>query len=59
MAASNEKLLRKKEVASLLACSTRTIDRLVTLGRLTRVYVLGGIRFRMSQVQAIIEGGAS
>jgi predicted DNA-binding transcriptional regulator AlpA len=53
-----EKLLRKKEVAALLACSTRTIDRLVCLGRLSRVYVIGGVRFRLSQVLAIIEGEA-
>ena len=54
-----ERLLRKKEVASLLACSARSIDRLATLGRLNRVKVLGGIRFRLSQVNAIMEGGAS
>ena len=29
-----EKLLRKKEVAALLACSERTVDRLVAVGRL-------------------------
>jgi hypothetical protein len=52
-----EKLLRKKEAPSLLACSLRTIDRLVTLGHLTRVYVMGGVRFRLSQVMAIMEGG--
>lgn len=53
-----ERLLRKKEVASLLACSARSIDRLATLGRLERVKVLGGVRFRLSQVQVIIGGGA-
>ena len=41
---AEEKLLRKKEAASLLACSARTIDRLVNLGRLTKVMVLGGVR---------------
>jgi excisionase family DNA binding protein len=46
----HEKLLRKKEAASLLAVSSRTIDRLVSLGRLTRVKVLGGVRFRISEV---------
>ena len=54
-----EKLLRKKEVASLLACSGRTIDRLVSSGRLDRVKVLGAVRFRLSQVQVIIGGGAA
>jgi excisionase family DNA binding protein len=45
-----EKLLRKKEVAALLACSERTVDRLVAVGRLARVKVLGGVRFRLSEV---------
>ena len=52
-----EKLLRKKEAASLLACSARTIDRLVNLGRLTKVMVLGSVRFRLSQVRQIMHGG--
>lgn len=52
-----EKLLRKKQVAAKLACSLRTVDRLVNAGRLTRVKILGGIRFRFSQVQSLINGG--
>jgi len=54
---SIEKLLRKKQVAELLACSLRTVDRLVAMGRLTRVKILGGVRFRLSEVQAIMNGG--
>jgi excisionase family DNA binding protein len=54
---ANDKLLRKKQAAELLAVSQRTIDRMVSLGKLTRVKVLGGIRFRCSQVQSIIDGG--
>jgi excisionase family DNA binding protein len=54
-----EKLLRKKEAATLLACSARTIDRLVNLGRLTKVMVLGGVRFRLSQIRQIMQGGVS
>lgn len=53
----NDKLLRKREVAEKLACSLRTVDRLVNAGRLTRVNILGGIRFRFSQVQILINGG--
>jgi excisionase family DNA binding protein len=53
----DDKLLRKKEAASLLACSARTIDRLVNLGRLTRIKVMGGVRFRLSQVRQIMQGG--
>ena len=54
---TGDKLIRKRQVAEMLACSLRTVDRLVAVGRLTRVRILGGIRFRLSQVQAIIEGG--
>jgi excisionase family DNA binding protein len=52
-----EILLRKKEVAKMLACSLRTVDRLVNSGRLTRVEIMGGIRFRLSQVQILMNGG--
>jgi excisionase family DNA binding protein len=54
---NTETLLRKKDVAEKLACSLRTVDRLVNAGRLTRVKVLGGIRFRLSQVQILMNGG--
>ena len=53
------RLLRKREVADLLACSARTIDRLVAAGRLTRIKIMGGIRFRYSQVLALINGGTN
>jgi excisionase family DNA binding protein len=52
----NERLLRKKQVAEKLACSERTVDREASCGRLTRVKVRGGVRFRESEVQAIIKG---
>jgi predicted DNA-binding transcriptional regulator AlpA len=54
---ADDKLLRKKEVAEKLACSLRSIDRLVNAGGLTRVRILGGIRFRWSQVQILMNGG--
>jgi excisionase family DNA binding protein len=54
---SNEKLLRKKDVAEKLSCSTRTVDREASDGRLTKVKVRGGVRFRESEVQAIINSG--
>ena len=53
----DDRLLRKKEVAERLACSLRTVDRLVNAGRLTRVKVLSGIRFRFSQVRLLMNGG--
>lgn len=54
---AKDKLLRKKEVAQLLACSERTVERLVAVGRLAQVKVLGSVRFRLSDVQSLIEGG--
>ena len=56
MESESETLLRKRQVAEMLACSQRTVDRLVCVGKLTRVRILGGIRFRLSEVQAIING---
>lgn len=52
-----ERLLKKKEVAEKLSCCQRSVDRLVKAGRLTRVRILGGVRFRLSQVQALMNGG--
>ena len=54
-----DRFLKKGEAAAFLACSARTIDRLVSLGRLTRVKLLGGVRFRRSEVFGIIAGGAA
>lgn len=54
-----DKLLRRKEAAAILACSERTIDREASSGRLSRVKVRGAVRFRESEVLAIINGGAS
>ena len=53
---NTDRLLRKKEAAALLACSVRTIERAASTGRLTLVRVLGGVRIRLSEVQAIING---
>jgi excisionase family DNA binding protein len=54
---NNDRLLRKKEAAAMLACSMRTVDRLVNAERLTRIKIMGGIRFRLSQVQILMNGG--
>jgi predicted DNA-binding transcriptional regulator AlpA len=53
----DDKLLRKREVAEKLACSPRTVDRMVSVGKLTPIRVLGAIRFRLSQVLGIVNGG--
>lgn len=53
---NTDRLLRKKEAAQMLACSVRTIERDAACGRLTLIRVRGGVRFRFSEVQAIIKG---
>lgn len=55
---SPDRLLRKRETAERLAYSERSVDRLATQGKLTRVKILGGVRFRESEVQQIISGGS-
>ena len=55
----DDKLLRKKQVAEKLACSLRHVDRLVVAGKLTRIKILGAVRFRFNQVQLLINGGQS
>ncbi len=52
----NDKLMRKREVAEKLACSLRTVEREASVGRLTRIRIRGGVRFRESEVQKIISG---
>jgi excisionase family DNA binding protein len=48
---ASDRLLRKKELASLLSCSVRTIERLVQDGSLTPVRVRGAVRFMESEVR--------
>jgi predicted DNA-binding transcriptional regulator AlpA len=54
-----DRLVKKKEAASLLDCSLRSIDRLVSAGLLTRVKNLGMVRYRLSEISTIANGGAS
>jgi excisionase family DNA binding protein len=54
-----EKLLRKKQVAEMLACSVRMVERLVASGALTVVKIRGAVRFRLSDVEQIIVKGAA
>lgn len=56
---TEDRLLKKIEVATMLSCSLRTIDRLVARGQLNKVYVMGAIRFRGSQVQQLINKGVA
>jgi excisionase family DNA binding protein len=52
-------LLTKKEVARLLACSVRMVERLVASGKLTAVKIRGAVRFRLSDVEQIMMKGAA
>ncbi|HTY88795.1 MAG TPA: helix-turn-helix domain-containing protein [Candidatus Acidoferrum sp.] len=52
-----ERLLKKKEVAQVLSCCQRSVDRLANSGKLTRVKIMGAVRFRWTQVQGLITGG--
>jgi len=52
-------LLTKKEVARLLACSIRMVERLVASGTLTTVKIRGAVRFRLSDIEQIILKGAA
>jgi excisionase family DNA binding protein len=54
-----DKLLRKRDAADRLACSLRTVEREANEGRLTRIKVRGGVRFRESEILRIINGGKS
>ena len=51
-----DKLLRKREVAHMWACSLSTVEREANEGRLTRIRVRGGVRFRESEVLRRING---
>jgi excisionase family DNA binding protein len=53
------KLLRKKEVASRLACSDRMVERLVASGTLTAVKIRGAVRFRSSDIEQIMMKGTT
>ncbi|HEY3853538.1 MAG TPA: helix-turn-helix domain-containing protein [Verrucomicrobiae bacterium] len=51
-------LLTKKEVARLLACSVRMVERLVASGKLPTVKIRGAVRFRLGDIEQIIVKGA-
>jgi excisionase family DNA binding protein len=54
----SERLVSKREVAERLGVSVRSVDRLIAKGGLRCVRILGAVRFRLSDVLAIMEGGA-
>ena len=54
---NGDRLITKAEAASMLSVSTRTIDRICQRNLLQKVYVGGGVRFRLRDILAIIEFG--
>ena len=52
------RLLRVREVATLLAVSEPTVWRLTHAGELTRVRVGGSTRFLLSDVESLVRRGA-
>jgi excisionase family DNA binding protein len=53
------RLLTKKQVANLLACSVRMVERLVASGTLTAVKIRGAVRFRSSDIEQIMMKGTT
>ena len=53
------RLLTKKDVARLLACSIRMVERLVASGTLTAVKIRGAVRFRSSDIEQIMMKGTT
>lgn len=53
----DDELLTRQEVASLLKCSTQTVDRMRQAGELTTIRIRDLVRFKMSEVSEIMERG--
>jgi excisionase family DNA binding protein len=51
-----QKLISKKQVAELFSVSVRSVERLAARGRLTKVKIGGCVRFKLKEVEAIVEG---
>lgn len=54
----SDRLLTVAETRRALGCCESTVETLVRRGYLEKVPLLSGIRFRESQVAAILENGA-
>ena len=55
---ADDRLLTISETRRVLGCSESTVESLVRQGHLDKVYVLTAVRFRESQVRAIVRHGA-
>ena len=54
-----QKLLSKKQVAELFSVSVRSVERLAARGKLTKVKIGGCVRFKLKEVEAMMEGEES
>lgn len=52
-----DKLLTKVQASEILQVSTRTIDRIRSMGRLKAIKVRGSIRFRPADLETYIMKG--
>lgn len=52
----NKKLMSKKEVAEIFSVSIRSIERLAARGELKKVKIGGCVRFRLKEIEAILQG---
>jgi excisionase family DNA binding protein len=55
---TSDRLLTKLQVAALLEVSGRTVDRLASAGELQRIRIGGSTRFRVADVQALVDRSA-
>ena len=53
------KLISKKQVAELFSVSVRSVERLAARGKLTKVKIGGCVRFKLKEVEAMMEGEES
>jgi excisionase family DNA binding protein len=53
----DDRLMRKPEVAEMMACSTRHVERQANTGRLPRVKIGRCVRFKLSDVLRLMQGG--
>ena len=50
-----QRLVRKRDVAEILSCSVRTVDRLVAKGELSPVKILGSKRYKVNEIEMLIQ----
>ena len=54
---TKDRLLKKEDVVNRLSLCVRTVDRMAASGELEKVKIRGAVRFRESDIVALIEKG--